>query len=624
MRTPARGTKPRAATLASFPVPTGGLVSNVNIATPPQGGAEVLRNWFPTTNAIRLRRGMRRWATLTESGTVRSLFTYTSGLQHQLFAASDVGIWDVTNVPAPFDSMISANGIDNAISPGPNTAFGARSVDGPSVTPWATNGDWITLQFSTAGGTFLIGVNGIDEAFIYDGLEFWPYISGGVSSLGVSGAIGDFEPGDTVIGDVSGATGVVVREAAGFLYLRDIAGTFQVGELVEGAISGLAEIDQAVGIAAPGLDGIASDRISYVWSYKNRVWFIERDTLNTWYLPVDQVGGMADVFPLGGIFPRGGSLLWGQSWSLDSSGDGGLSAQNVFVTTEGEVASYQGLSPEDAASWSIVGVYQIGRPLGKKAWIRAGGDLIIATTLGMIPLGRAIQTDYAGLGMIAISNPISDQWVSAVDIRGSENWVCHLWGEGQMMLVAPPVPTDAEPLVLVSNSDSGAWCEFTTWEPTAITTFRGGLFMGGPNGRVQQGWIGGSDEGMPYTGVCVPLFNDLGSPGQLKVAKVARAVMRSTYEVRESIVAMFDWRISMPPAPNTAPIPNDGVWDSGIWDVSVWNADRNAIVSNRWSSVGGSGYASSVVLQVTSGASVPLDVEVVRFDYSYTTADIVT
>lgn len=616
--------KPRTTTLASFPVPTMGLISNANLATPPQGGASVLLNWFPTTNSIRLRRGMRRWASMSEGSPVKAVFTYTSGLQQQLFAANDDGIFNVTNVPEPYSMMIGAGFLDDVLGTENDDILGVSSTDGLGVMSGTKSGDWVTLQFSTAGGTFLIGVNGIDDGFIYDGVDFWPYVSGGVSSLGVSGATGDFQPGDEVLGDVSGATGVVVKEASGFLYLRNISGTFQVGELVEGAISGTAQVDQLPVQIAPGIDGIASNRFSYVWSYKNRVWFIERDTLNVWYLPVDQIGGTANVFPLGGIFPRGGSLLWGQSWSLDSSGDGGLSAQNVFVTTEGEVASYQGLSPESADSWSIVGVYQIGTPLGKKAWIRAGGDLIIATTLGMIPLGRAISTDYAGLGLIAISNPIADQWKEAVEIRGTENWVCHLWGEGQMMLVSPPVPADAAPMVMVANSDSGAWCIFDAWQPTSMATFRGGLFMGSTRGRVQQGWIGGEDEGATYTGVAVPLFNDLGAPGQLKIAKVARAVMRSAYAIRDSLIAVFDWRQSIPPAPSAAVVPVASVWDGGIWDVSLWNAERNSIITDRWHSVGGSGYASSVVLQITSGAPVPLDVEVVRFDYSYVNADIIT
>src|SRR3546814_7978346 len=67
------------------------------------------------------------------------------------------------------------------------------------------------------------------------------------------------------------------------------------------------------------------------------------------------------------------------------SSDSGLSEQNIFVSTEGEVAVYQGSDPGEAATWSKVGVYRIGKPLGARAHFRGGGDIAIATS----EIGRA-------------------------------------------------------------------------------------------------------------------------------------------------------------------------------------------------------------------------------------------
>lgn len=619
--------KPRTSTLASIPVPTAGLISNRNLAIPMDGrsppGAAILRNFMPTQSTLRLRRGLRRRATLLSGETIRSLFTYHSGQVEQLFAATDSGVWDVTN-PSGMDSFIIGAGGNSGLGTELGEFLGVNGTEGLDRISGTTSGDWVTLQFSTAGGTFLIGVNGVDDGFIYDGTTFWPYVSGGILSIGITGATGTFEVGDEILGATSNATATVVRATSEFVYVRDISGDFASGEVIEGAISGVATVDQTPTVVAPGISGLDTARASYVWAYKNRIWFIERDTLNAWYLPVDQVGGTATVFPMGGIFPAGGTLLWGQSWSLDSSGDGGLSAQNVFVTTQGEVASYQGLSPESAETWSIVGVYQIGKPLGKKAWIRAGGDLIIGTSLGMIPLGRAIKTDYAGLGLIAISQPIADQWLEAVQDRGPDGWVCQLWGEGQAMLVSPPAPDFAEPVVFVSNSDSGAWTLFDGWNPRSTAVFGGRLFIGTRGGRILEAFVGGSDDGTPYTGVCLPLYSDLQAPGQRKIVKVGRVVKKSAFEVRESVAARFDWNTSIPAAPDAPSIPAASVWDAGVWDESVWNAERGTHVSETWHSIGGAGYAPSLVVQVTSGAPVPLDVEIIRLDFSYEVGDIVT
>lgn len=517
-------------------------------------GAQIMDNWFPTASSARLRRGLARYATLPNGATVRSVFTYVVGLQREIFAATDGGIWRVTNIEEAFTNIFTPD-YENYLSPdGVDEAFGWASVpESENLWTAATDGDWVTLQFSTAGGTFLIGVNGTDEAFIYDGTDF-----------------------------------------------------------------------TTLGVTFPSGSALTTADLSYAWAYKQRVYFVAKDSLDVYYLAVDSIGGELVKLPLGGVFNRGGSILFGQTWSLSSGGDGGLSEQNTFVTTEGEVAIYQGLSPDSAADWSKVGVYRVGTPMGKKAFVRAGGDLIIATTIGFIPLSRAIQMDYAALGIAAVSAKIADAWRDAVTMRGSSGWICEFWPEGSMILVAPPTLQNQEPVVFVTNSDTGAWTRFTAWRPTAMEAFQGALYFGSVNGAMQRAWSTGSDEGAPYTGTMIPLFNDLGTPGQRKVAKIARAVKLSRYPVREQVTATFDFSSRVPPVPDSPFVPVGNEWGNAIWGQSVWGASAPTDVTEDWRSVGGSGYAASVVLQVTSGAITPVDVELIRIDMSYEIADLIS
>src|SRR3546814_3635141 len=85
------------------------------------------------------------------------------------------------------------------------------------------------------------------------------------------------------------------------------------------------------------------------------------------------------------------------------SSDSGLSEQNIFVSTEGEVAVYQGSDPGEAATWSKVGVYRIGKPLGARAHFRGGGDIAIATSVGLVPLSKAISLDVTSLNVATVS-----------------------------------------------------------------------------------------------------------------------------------------------------------------------------------------------------------------------------
>src|SRR3546814_8758457 len=111
-------------------------------------------------------------------------------------------------------------------------------------------------------------------------------------------------------------------------------------------------------VLAPGITfggGLTSADMSYVWVYKSRLWFAQKDSMTAWYMDnADSIGGTAEPFPLGGVFGLGGSLLFGSAWSIDSSSDSGLSAQNSFVSTAGEVAVYQGSDPgEEIGSASV-------------------------------------------------------------------------------------------------------------------------------------------------------------------------------------------------------------------------------------------------------------------------------
>lgn len=854
MRTPTQKQRPRKAQVTMLPAPTGGLVSNRNLAVargpelPP--GAAVLENWFPTATGAITRRGMRRWATLGDD-PVKAMFTYVSGAQKQMFAADDNAIYNVTSIPSPYSWILSTDNEEEAISPDVpgEVALGEQSVQGFDVFTDTTSGDWVVVQFGTAGGNFLMGVNGVDQGFIYDGTTFYPNVAGGVYGLNFdaeagaftvgetvtggtsaataeilkvisdgstgtlwikdivevpevreitySGGVGSFTVSGTLTGTESGATATIDADAAGTLTLSDVSGSFDNGEVITdggaattasaeiatrwemeiktvvqafvvdetitggtsgataivlevdgttlilrnldgtftanealtGSAGGDAEVDTAeaattwvmtfedlladftaadtllgatsaatatistvsvgseggsfvltgltgnfvsgeiitdgasatstsvdtyvsggafqddetitdgdtgsatadggatllsVGVSFPdGVDLDTSD-LSYVWVYKNRIYFIQNDSLDAWYLPVDQVGGELTKFPLGGVFPRGGVLLWGQAWSLDNSGSGGLSEQCVFTTTEGEVAAYQGLSPDPGQDWTKVGAYRVGRPMGKKGFIRAGGDLVIATTVGFISLAAASRKDYAALGQNAVSYPIEDDWVLSQQLRGQEDWRCQVWAEGQMTLVAPPTPEGQSPIVYVVNTNTGKWATFTGWDITAMTQFQGGIYFGSSDGAVRQGWIGGSDEDAPYVCRSLPLFDSMNAPASLKLLKMGRVVTRAAYAAKIQLSGQSNFVVNFPAAPSQSAIPGGNEWDNGVWGESVWDATRASIITGDWVSLGNYGHDVSIGVQVTSGATVPLDVELIRIDVTYSTGDVGT
>lgn len=368
-------------------------------------------------------------------------------------------------------------------------------------------------------------------------------------------------------------------------------------------------------------DMLPASTLNHVWSHKGRLWFIRRESLDAYYLPVNQIGGEATRFPMAGIFPRGGSLLFGQSWSIEA-GDG-LAQHCVMVTTEGEVAVYRGVDPSSATDWQLVGVYRLGKPLGKEAFIRAGGDLVIATDIGFIPLSQAIQRDYAALSPSAVSYPIEVAWNDAVEARPGE-WRCEVWPTNQMVLVVPTQVPDQQSEIYVANTRTGSWGRYTGWDATCLEVFRDRLFFGTADGFVVEANVSGADRGQPYTGRYVPLFYDVKSPGSRKISELSRPVIRSPYGVDEQISMQFDFEVDFPPDPDVTARALGNTWGGAIWGQSLWGEDSAAKIQQAWRSTGGSGYAMAPALQVTSGSTTPLDAEVVRIDVTFSIGDIVS
>lgn len=629
-----RRPSPRMSQEKVFGAPIGGWISNRSLSTPmemgdPQGAA-VLDNWFPTATTAILRRGKELYATLGDgSQPVTSMFSYLNGLNRKLFASTESTIYDITSVLSPFNwALADQNGDMLATEDGDN--LGVDSTANMQVFENALGGNWVVVQFATTGGIFLIGVNGQSAGFIYDGIAFYPYVEGGAWALSYDTVTTPFQIGEVVTGVNSGATGTIYEIIpGGGLILTGDAADFQDNEALTGSLGGGALVSSlaenlAPGVAFPG--ALTSADMSYVWTYKNRLWFVQKDSLNVYYMDeVDAIGGSPVVYPLGGIMGMGGHIIWGQGWSYESGAAGGLSDQLAITSSEGEIAVFQGTYPEDTTTWRPVGVYRVGKPLGNKAHFRGGGDIAIATSVGLVPLSKAISLDVTALSPAAISYKIQDAWQQAVDSRGLDDWQCEIWPERKMAVISPPITIgDYDPVLFISNTETGAWCRYTNWDARAMETFQGQLYFGGPDGKIYRANVTGNDDGQTYTGVYVPLFDDLGNPGNLKVPKLGRGVAKARSRLNYALRFQGDFNVNVGAFPTATPVSGENTWGVGVWGQAVWGGEAANEVTLQWKSLGGRGYSCSMSYQVTSGSSAPVDAEIIRLEMTYTFGELLS
>jgi len=597
VRTPAQASqRRRKAAVVSFPAPTKGWVSNVNIAQDMTGqpAATVLDNFWPRAQSVSIRQGCAEYVTLPGMGDIQALMTYRNDTKEQLFAATQTAIYDITSASSPVQ-----------------------------VVGALTSGAWSFTQFSTTGGTFLVAVNGSDVLRLYDGTTWWQIDQQDVLELTITSAGTGIQPGDVVTGGTSGATAAVQMVSGSNIYASAMNGkTFTSGETITtpaGVSAALSADSSVYWVAIKGPDGFEIDttEFSFVFSYMARLFFIQRNSLSFWYLDIDSVGGTATEFPLGGVFPAGGTLMLGSSWSLDNAGTGGLSEQCVFITDEGEVAVYQGTDPNLSATWGKVGLYRIDRPRGPNAACRNGGDLLIATDTGLIPLSQAINRSISNLAPAAVSYAIDVDWHNYALTRSSRNWSMTIWPEQAMLAIALPHLDGEEDAFLVSNTRTGAWARFTGWNGTCLAVFGGQLYYGASNGLIVAALQTGYDLGAPFTATYIPLFTDGGGAEALKMPKDARMMIRGSYPISWRISMQYDYVLNIPAAPAANAADNSNLWNTGVWDSAIWSAGQGLQSQKLWTPVAGSGYAFAPCLQITSGSLVPFDNELLRCEVTF-------
>lgn len=580
------------------------MLNNPPGATDPLG-AEVLENWIPTQRGIRVRGGLLASATVEQQesgpadtgGAVTSLFAYRGSAGNMLFAATATAIFDVS-------------ALDPDTTPAP-------SVAGQSA------GYYSTQQIGTAGGEYLVAVNGADYAWLFDGTEWNPVTTVAVNEITYDGLTTDFTAGETLTGGTSGATATILAvipatAATGTLKLGTITtGPYQDNEALTSAGGAAVANGASAAASAVTITGVATTALSQVWLYRSRLFFVEEGTMTAWYLPVDAVGGAAADIGLAGIFQRGGALLFGATWSLDSGA--GLDDKCVFVSTEGEVAIYEGNDPSDAAAWGLVGRYDVAKPLGINATMQAGGDLLIATVDGIVPLSQIIQKDPAALSLSAVTRPIERLWGYETE-NATDPIELLKWPERSLAVVTLPESDK----VLTVNLQTGAWASQTGWVATCAETFAGKAYIGMADGTIAAIDESGLDLTEPFTARACMAFNDLGAPTQYKRGQMVRCSFFAPQAVTHKVSVALNYTADFPTAPDATSVSASSdylIWDVGNWDEKLWwsTAVEEASLGlvAEWRTVSGAGFAIAPTIQVTSGQAQKLNIELVKVDIAY-------
>lgn len=354
-------------------------------------------------------------------------------------------------------------------------------------------------------------------------------------------------------------------------------------------------------------DSTTMANLSYGWVFKGRQFLIKAGSLDAYYLEtLDAVGGAAEVFPMAGRFKKGGSLLTGFTWAIES-GDG-PNEYCCFLTTEGEVAVYGGSDP--GSDFGIIGVYQIGKPLGKNCWMKFGGDVLVATVDGLFALSIVFNRPSVELTLNALSRPIDTEWRYAANLTG-EGWTLTLWPEENLVFVSFPEVSGMEDTTFVFHSQTKKWSFVNGWPALCYAAYQKGIYFGGPEGYSWQGDYTGADDKLPFRAVYLSNFNAVGGFGQTKSASVARMRFKSSVKLNVRLFARSDLDTTEPRyGLVTETFNTTSLWDVGNWDEIVWDGGSNLKANYVYrQNVRASGEVLALGCVVLSGGDLKLNAD---------------
>jgi hypothetical protein len=355
--------------------------------------------------------------------------------------------------------------------------------------------------------------------------------------------------------------------------------------------------------STPSITGVSSASLIGVAPHMARLWFIEKNTLRAWYLAVNAIAGAATPFDIGPQCRLGGSLTALASWTRD--GGSGPDDTLVFITSAGEALLYSGIDPDSASTWSLVGRFRIPEPVGHRCVVKAGADVGLITSQGVLPLSGILPLATAATGRVAVTDRIRGAFAAAYRAGGGFNgWQVIEYPRGALMIVNVPTQSGSTSDQYVMNANTGAWCRFTGLDALAWSLLGDRIFFGHNTGTVFRFDVDHNDDGQAIRALAFPAFSAFGSQAKKRFT-FARPLFSAAEGTEPPVVARVDYDTSAAALASSF-VPSFGAaWDVSDWDTSAWGPSTVPLA--RWQSIQGLGQVGSVILGVTSQTPLTLN-----------------
>ena len=361
------------------------------------------------------------------------------------------------------------------------------------------------------------------------------------------------------------------------------------------------------GAGATQINGADPTKFAHVLVWKRRALFTERNSTKMWIAAVDSPYGTVTKFDFGAVFPHGGHLLFLAKWTIDAGE--GVDDLLVAVSSNGDVAVYKGSDPTSPADFGLVGTWFVGQmPVGRRACVQYGGDLILISAEGVFPISYITR---GGAEMLIASASEYSSYIRSiigVDLRASFTefgWSAVVHPSERILLINVPDYGSIQSRQYALTTTNNRWAVLANIPALSLGSIGGYTFAGTRDGRVLLLFNGvfdnvayGESTGDSIPGLIVPAFNYFEVPAVEKQFLLIRPVF--IYTGRPQVVCdiAVNFVVTDPVGSAISTAPSSALWDSALWDSAVWGGEQ--LVYDEWHSAGDTGFCGTAVIRVDS------------------------
>lgn len=343
--------------------------------------------------------------------------------------------------------------------------------------------------------------------------------------------------------------------------------------------------------------------------WQNRLWCVQRDTAKAWYGGVGAYTGTFTSFVFGARFRAGGPLLGLYNWTID----GGSGVQNslVAISQAGDVVIYQGTDPSSSSTFGLKGVWSLGAvPAGRKIATDYGGDVLILTNVGILPLSKLAMGNPVFDRSQYATNKIANLFNTLASTYGrTRGWSLRIHPEDNALIVTiPSAGADASTTQLAMSLATRGWSQYRDLPMLSNDAWLGKMYFGTADGRVCVNTDYMDDVRLatgftptPVQWAFLSAFSNLGSQRQKRVSSLAPSIISTTAGVSYDIAARFNYDLT---ELSTVTASDPSGWDSALWDTAVWGGPYQS--NRRVRGASGMGVDVAIAMRGTAAARVSI------------------